>query len=139
SSIALVHETLSSAIDEEVAFDEVVDRLLAMLGEVTGASGRVRVGRTGSFGELPAELATPLVMVLTELIGNAVEHGFKDGRGGSVEVVGSRERGVLAVDIIDDGAGLPAKFSLGDSDRLGLQIVQTLVSAELDATIAVVR
>ena len=29
SSIALVHETLSSAIDEEVAFDDVVDRLLA--------------------------------------------------------------------------------------------------------------
>ncbi|MDQ1744635.1 MAG: two-component system, sensor histidine kinase PdtaS, partial [Pseudonocardiales bacterium] len=50
SSIALVHETLSSAIDEEVAFDEVVDRLLAMLGEVAGAGARVRVERIGSFG-----------------------------------------------------------------------------------------
>ena len=41
ASIALVHETLSSAIDEEVDFDEVVDRLLDMLVDVTGASGRV--------------------------------------------------------------------------------------------------
>jgi len=139
SSIALVHETLSSAIDEEVAFDEVVDRLLEMLGEVTGGSGRVAVRRTGSFGELPAELATPLVMVLTELIGNAVEHGFPDGRSGTVLVTGNRDRGVLAVDVVDDGAGLPAKFSLESSDRLGLQIVQTLISAELDATMELVR
>ena len=135
SSIALVHETLSSAIDEEVAFDEVVDRLLAMLGEVTGAAGRVRVARTGTFGELPAELATPLVMVLTELVGNAVEHGFPDGHSGTVEVSGRRSPSALTVAITDDGVGLPAKFSLDGSDRLGLQIVRTLIGAELDASL----
>jgi two-component sensor histidine kinase len=133
SSIALVHETLSSSIDEEVAFDEVVDRLLGMLAEVSGGGGRVTVSRTGSFGELPAELATPLVMVLTELVGNAVEHGFPGDRSGSVRVFGRREPGLLLVRVLDDGAGLPDRFSLGASDRLGLQIVQTLVNAELDA------
>ncbi|MDQ1719521.1 MAG: two-component system, sensor histidine kinase PdtaS [Pseudonocardiales bacterium] len=135
SSIALVHETLSSAIDEEVDFDEVVDRLLDMLVDVTGAAGRVQVSRIGSFGELPAELATPLVMVLTELVGNAVEHGFADGRGGWVGVSGIRSRGTLTVTVADDGAGLPEDFSLDRTDRLGLQIVRTLVDAELDAVL----
>ncbi len=135
SSIALVHETLSSAIDEEVAFDEVVDRLLAMLGEVAGAGARVRVERIGSFGQLSAELATPLVMVLTELVGNAVEHGFPGNRSGAVQVTGDRSRGVLSVRVLDDGAGLPDTFSLDNSDRLGLQIVRTLVEAELGATL----
>jgi two-component sensor histidine kinase len=135
SSIALVHETLSSAIEEEVDFDEVVDRLLDMLADVTGAAGRVIVRRVGSFGQLPAELATPLVMVLTELVGNAVEHGFAGGSSGSVDVEALRDRGVLIVTITDDGAGLPAGFSLEGTDRLGLQIVRTLVSAELDATL----
>ncbi|MEO6501727.1 MAG: histidine kinase N-terminal domain-containing protein [Jatrophihabitantaceae bacterium] len=135
SSIALVHETLSSAIDEEVAFDEVVDRLLSMLGEVAGSGARVLVQRIGSFGQLPAELATPLVMVLTELVGNAVEHGFAGNRSGSVHVIGDRARGVLTVQILDNGVGLPEKFSLDNSDRLGLQIVRTLVEAELDATL----
>jgi two-component sensor histidine kinase len=135
SSIALVHETLSSAIDEEVAFDEVVDRLLSMLGEVAGAGARVRVERIGTFGQLPAELATPLVMVLTELVGNAVEHGFPGTRSGAVQVMGERARGVLSVQVLDDGAGLPERFSLDNSDRLGLQIVRTLVEAELGATL----
>jgi len=138
SSIALVHETLSSAIDDEVDFDEVVDRLLSMLGEVAGSGARVRVRRIGNFGELPAELATPLVMVLTELVGNAVEHGFGDTGSGSVQVIGERARGVLSVQILDDGAGLPTEFSLDRTDRLGLQIVRTLVEAELGATLELV-
>jgi two-component sensor histidine kinase len=135
SSIALVHETLSSAIDEEVVFDEVVDRLLDMLADVTGAGGRVGVRRVGSFGELPADLATPLVMVLTELVQNAVEHGFPEPLTGSVEVSGQRERGTLKVTVSDDGAGLPDSFSVDRTDRLGLQIVRTLVGAELDASL----
>src|ERR1700712_3509604 len=130
-SIALVHETLSVSVDEEVDFDQVVDRLLGMLGEVAGSGDRVLVRRIGSFGQLQADLATPLVMVLTELVGNAVEHGFAGNRRGSVQVTGDRARGVLTVQILDDGAGLPERFSLDNSDRLGLQIVRTLVEAEL--------
>lgn len=136
ASIALVHETLSSAIDEAVNFDEVVDRLMEMLVDVTGSTGRVAVRRLGTFGELPAELATPLVMVLTELVGNAVEHGFPDGNTGTVEVSGQRSRGTLVVSVSDDGVGLPPGFSMEGTDRLGLQIVRTLVDAELDAVLA---
>jgi two-component sensor histidine kinase len=107
-----------------------------MLIDVTGSGGRVAVRRTGSFGELPAELATPLVMALTELVGNAVEHGFADGAAGSVEVSGQRVRGTLIVTVSDDGRGLPEGFSTEGSDRLGLQIVRTLVDAELDGTLS---
>jgi two-component sensor histidine kinase len=135
SSIALVHETLSSAIDEAVAFDDVVDRLLLMLADVTGAAGRITVRREGSFGELPAELATPLVMVLTELVQNAVEHGFPDGESGSVTVVGERVPGTVRVTVSDDGHGLPTAFETAASDSLGLQIVRTLVGSELGATL----
>ena len=34
SSIALVHETLAVSMDETVDFDDVVDRLLGMLGRI---------------------------------------------------------------------------------------------------------
>jgi len=54
-------------------------------------------------------------------------------------VIGTRARGVLTVQVLDDGAGLPDRFSLGASDRLGLQIVQTLVSAELNSSMELTR
>jgi two-component sensor histidine kinase len=135
SSIALVHETLSVSIDETVDFDDVVDRLLVMLSDVMGSSAHVRVRRLGSFGEIPAEVATALVLVLTELVQNAIEHAFPGRDEGLVEVIAERARGQLAVTIRDDGIGLPPDFVADSSDRLGLQIVRTLVSAELDGTV----
>jgi len=135
SSIALVHDTLSVSVDEAVPFDEIVDRLLAMLADVTGSAGRLRLRRDGTFGEVPAEIATALVLVLTELVQNAVEHAFpaRDGgrEGGTVEVSAWRARGRMTVRVSDDGVGLPPGFAADKSDRLGLQIVRTLVSAEL--------
>jgi two-component sensor histidine kinase len=135
SSIALVHETLSLSMDERVDFDGIVDRLLDMLGDVAGAGSRVKLGRSGSFGVLAATVATPLVMVLTEVVQNAVEHAFEDGGSGSVTVCAHRRIRSLDVSVVDDGQGLPDGFSLETSDRLGLQIVRTLVRSELRGTI----
>jgi two-component sensor histidine kinase len=135
SSIALVHETLSVSIDESVDFDEIVDRLLGMLSDVSGTRSRITTKRIGSFGVLPAEVATALVLVITELVQNAIEHAFAPGAEGLVEVLADRQRGQLVVTIRDDGVGLPRDFGTENSDRLGLQIVRTLVSAELAGTV----
>jgi two-component sensor histidine kinase len=134
-SIALVHETLSVSIDESVDFDEIVDRLLVMLSDVMGSATRISVDRQGSFGVIPAEVATALVLVLTELVQNAIEHAFPDDRAGVVSVRAQRRRGELTVTIVDNGIGLPDDFTSDRSDRLGMQIVRTLVSAELSGTV----
>jgi len=137
SSIAMVHETLSLSLDERVDFDGIVDRLLAMLSDVTEAGTRVRLRRLGSFGVLGADVATPLVMVLTEVVQNAVEHAFADGLTGTVTVAAHRRTRWLEVVVADDGRGLPPGFALDDTDRLGLQIVKTLATSELRGTLEV--
>ena len=138
ASIAMVHETLAVSLDERVDFDGIVDRLLGSLGDVAGAGTRVRLQRSGSFGILVADVATPLVMVLTEVVQNAVEHGFPtDAESGTVTVTACRSGRRVEVVVADDGRGLPAGFSLDASERLGLQIVRTLVTAELGGRIAV--
>jgi two-component sensor histidine kinase len=129
ATIALVHETLSEGLGETVDFDDVVDRTVAMAVEVAGASGPVRVLRAGSFGELEAENATPLALVLTELVTNAVEHGLAAG-GGTVLLEARRSGRQLHVVVQDDGAGLPAGFVAG-KDGLGTQIVKALVGGEM--------
>jgi two-component sensor histidine kinase len=138
ASIAMVHETLAVSLDERVDFDGIVDRLLGSLSDVAGAGTRVQLQRTGSFGVLPADVATPLVMVLTELVQNAVEHGFpEDTYTGTVTVTAFRLGRRMSVVVSDDGVGLPDRFALAASDRLGLQIVRTLMTAELGGTIEV--
>jgi two-component sensor histidine kinase len=130
ASIAIVHETLSETLDEQVDFDRVSDRLSEMMADVTSERADVGTSRGGSFGLLPAEIATPLAMVVTELLQNAVEHGLA-GRPGSLHVEVERSSVALHVEIDDDGQGLPVDFDQVTSASLGLSIVRTLVESEL--------
>ncbi len=140
TSIALVHETLSTSPDDRVDLDAIVDRLVPMLTDVAAVESPARVSRVGTFGSLSAELATPLVMVLAEVVQNAVQHGYRQGeRGGEVSVTVRRSARELTVTVADDGAGLPAGFSLERAPGLGLQIVRTLVESELRGSISMRR
>ncbi|GAA4900251.1 PAS domain-containing sensor histidine kinase [Tessaracoccus lubricantis] len=132
SSIAMVHETLSYSLVEEVAFDEVCDKILDMVGDLAASAGTVRAVRRGTFGVIPAEMATSLSMVITELCQNAVEHGL-DSASGVVEVVPQRDRAMLRIDIADGGHGLPEGFRMGAQKSLGLSIISTLIH-DLDGT-----
>jgi two-component sensor histidine kinase len=131
-SIAIVHETLSESVEERVDFDEVADRLGRMVTEVSAVGEKVQVERTGEFGVLASEVATPLAMVLTEVLQNSVEHGYAPGDRGRITVDARRIVGRLHVTVEDDGRGLPDGFDLDDSMNLGLSIVRTLVESELD-------
>jgi two-component system, sensor histidine kinase PdtaS len=144
-SIAIVHETLSQTFDESVAFDEVADRLRLMVTEVGAHGSEVVTTRQGSFGMVPADTATPLAMVVTELLQNALEHAFphrKQGDAPSGLSLGQGERSItltaqhmvgrLRVTVEDNGRGLPEGFDLDASTSLGLSIVRTLVESELE-------
>ena len=132
-TIAIVHETLSQEVLDEVGFDEIADRLGVMVTDVGARADRLVVRREGSFGLLPNETATALAMVLTELLQNAVEHGYPEEseRAGSIVVEPERIAGRLRVTVDDDGVGLPDGFDLDTSVNLGLSIVRTLVESEL--------
>jgi two-component sensor histidine kinase len=137
-SIAIVHETLSHAGEEHVDFDEIADRLGRMVTDVAVVGPAVRVVRRGSFGVLASETATPLAMVVTEALQNAVEHGYPDHvatHEGTIELAARTARGRLEVSITDDGRGLPEGFDLDASTSLGLSIVRTLVESELGGTL----
>lgn len=136
SSIALVHDALSMSVDEEVNLDQVVDRILPIMNDVASVDTPIRITRDGDLGVLDADRATALIMVITELVQNALEHAFDgDVVKGSVTIRAERSARWLDVVVHDDGRGLPEGFSLEKSDRLGLQIVRTLVSAELDGSL----
>jgi two-component system, sensor histidine kinase PdtaS len=139
-SIAVVHETLSHAPEEVVDFDDIADRVVMMAGEVSAAEVQVVPKITGSFGLLPASVATPLAMVLTELLQNALQHGFPQAGQdhGFLEVTAARDGDRLTVTVADSGIGLPEGFQLESATSLGLQIVRTLVVSELGGRLRMV-
>jgi two-component system, sensor histidine kinase PdtaS len=135
TSIAVVHETLAGSREDVVDVDDVLDQVLPMLGDLTSVGPAARTRRTGSFGELPAAAATPLVLAVTELLHNAAEHAFPEGEPGTIELIAERSGADLVVRVRDNGRGLPDGFDPAGSDGLGLQIVRTLVASELGGSL----
>ncbi len=136
ASIAIVHETLSTSSAETVLFDEVYDRIIHNAIELSVRP--VRLMKTGNFGVFGAQQATPLALVITELIHNSLEHGLAvSGDLLHVDVEVGEEN--IIVKVIDNGIGLPSGFTFESSSNLGLQIVRTLTENELKGTIKLSR
>ncbi len=130
TTIAFVHETLSHESGDEVDFDSVTAKLLDLARDTAASSRRRRqpqVIQVGRFSTLPAAVATPLAMVLSELLLNAAEHAGA----AHIELCAEREDSLIRVWVKDDGVGFDAESATG----LGLQIVRTLVTEQLSGTL----
>ena len=136
-TIALVHETLSREPGEDFAFVEIVRPLMRLAEESLQSPDRpVRFLMKGDGGRLPANIATPLSVVVTELLQNAIDHGFPEGSaGGTVVVLLGGDDDTIHIKVVNDGRGLDPGFDLDAATGLGLSIVRTLVTTELDGTI----
>jgi two-component sensor histidine kinase len=151
-SIALVHEILSRDPGDQVPFAEIVVSVKRMAEDSVVSSQPVEITVSGDLGEITADAATPLAVVLAELLQNAVEHAFEalpsdeeltagcDGpngtRVGHVWVTLKKDGKNLMVDVQDDGRGLPPGFDIELTTSLGLSIVRDLIVSQLEGTIA---
>jgi len=118
NSIALVHEALSVSVAERVDLDELVDKVLPAIG--TAPAPRRGQGPPGGHVRHAARRAGhALVLVLTELVHNALAHAFGPVRAGEVVVSARRPGRDVEVIVADDGQGLPPGFDPAASHGLG--------------------
>ena len=135
-SIALVHDLLARDAGDDIPFIDIVRPLMRMVEDgLVAPEQRVRFRVDGDGGIAPAEVATPLAVVLNELLQNAVDHAF-DAAGGNVSVTVSTGDDRLSVEVRDDGRGLPEDFDIATAKGLGLSIVRALVVSDLSGSIS---
>jgi two-component sensor histidine kinase/putative methionine-R-sulfoxide reductase with GAF domain len=118
-AIAAVHEVLTEQREDDVALDDLIERLRSMLVQGLGAGKHVEAELEDV--SLAGDRATALALVFSELLGNALEHG-----GNRVRVELAQRNGDVVLAIADDGAGLR-----GAGSGTGLSIVRALVTDEL--------
>jgi two-component sensor histidine kinase len=139
-TIAVVHEGLSQTADEVVDFDKVISSLLKMSVDLaTTQEQHIRISFMGKFGMMPAQDATPLSLVLTELVTNAVEHGFEGRDEGNITISVGRGGNNLSVVVEDDGNGYSSESAGGlarsSGSGLGTQIINTFVTNDFGGSV----
>ncbi len=136
-SIALVHEKLYQSADlGHVVFGDYVTTLVDSLFHTFNAARR-GIRRVVNLGgvRLAIDLAIPCGLVVNELLTNCLKHAFPEGRGGTITISMSHQRGRAELVVADDGIGLPADLDPASTGSLGLDLVFTFaeqLGAEVD-------
>ncbi len=136
AAIAAIHDLLArDPTSEELRLPDLAGQLARHLLHHAGAEERLRVHAEVSPLMLPAKEASAFVLILTELLCNAIEHAFPaDGRGDIfIRITRSGEEALL--EVRDTGCGLPADFDLERADSLGLRLVTRLAQRDLGGSV----
>jgi two-component sensor histidine kinase len=137
-SMAVIHEFLSHDEHRPINVKDVCQRIAAQVTQVSGSPDQeISVQVAGSNIRLPASQATPVAMVVNELLLNAVEHGLAGRSSGRIIIQLDDLGDAVRISIEDDGNGLPPDFDgVQQSKSMGLHIVYTLATDDLKGSFA---
>jgi two-component sensor histidine kinase len=128
-SVASIHRLLSRRHDEAAVdlgeyLREVAQGTVAALS-TTGETTLSFVSDSGC--RVDSDKAVSLGVIVAELVTNAIKYAHPAGVPGKVAVeCRKRADGTLAIDVVDDGVGLPEDIIPACSNSLGFRLVRSL-------------
>lgn len=89
---------------------------------------------------IDVEKASPLGLIINELISNSTKHAFPEGRKGNIQITLTRPAGDQ-VELIyqDDGIGISDNFDWQEPHSMGMNLVKVLVEGQLKGSIQLSR
>jgi two-component sensor histidine kinase len=131
-SIATVHEILSEAVSDEVDVLDLIRRVSSTISSnMVNPQANISISVQGDKFQMRSQRATSLALIANELLQNALEHGLTGCPEGNIVIQLRNERKRLILRVVDDGRGLPPDFNQETDLGLGLTIVKTSVTEDL--------
>ena len=130
-SMALVHDLVSHYDEDYISIRSIYDELCRLLRQsMVERNQHVEFRYHGDDCIISSHQASYISLVFNELISNSIVHGL-DGSDGVISLSVSSMNDAIALVFTDSGKGLPRDFDMAKSKRLGMQIINNLVTHEL--------
>lgn len=139
-SMALIHEKLYQTHDlAHIDMAEYLQQLVIQLKGTYDVSGNISFHVQAEQVLLDIDPAISCALMINELVANAIEHAFPDGRPGEIWIeLRSAPSGEYTFIVGDNGIGLPEEFDIHHSPSLGISLVNDLTE-QLNGTISLDR
>lgn len=129
-AVSTVHRRLYQS--EDVTQFNVSDFIRDLVTDLLAASGREEIKADFDLAEvvIPADKATPVALMVNELVTNALKHAFGANMNGTGPKIGIRLRGTeksFAIEVTDNGKGMPAGHQEGRYASFGMRLIKSLV------------
>lgn len=126
-SAALVYEISETLQEDPVEIGNLVRTIASALKSVYRPWRRVILNVSGDPLNLPLAIASPLAMIVNELVTNCFKHAFPDNRFGKVEIRYGVQDDTFTLAIVDDGIGFDIAQSAPGRGRMTVsQLAQAL-------------
>jgi two-component sensor histidine kinase len=133
SSIQHVHDRLYRSGDmKTIEFSQYLRDLCNDLADsvMQDEEGhRVKLEAECERMRLSVDFASKLGLVINEFVTNAFKHGTADAGETHIRVTCQKRDGVLFLEVLDNGAGLPADFDIARIKGLGMRLVRFVSSS----------
>ncbi len=128
-SMALIHEVLylSENLDK-INFSDYIKRITNHLFSMFSRNAK-KIRLELDVGEfyLDIDKAIPCGLIINELVSNAFKHAFPDGKSGKIQVRLANKLDRYTIVVKDNGVGFPDDVDMGNTETLGLQLLNDLV------------
>lgn len=135
--MALIHSQLYESENlSEINMKKFVDKLL-----LNYSVRDTKITKSVSVIDhpFPISIATPIGLIINELLSNVLKHAFDNRKEGKIEVIINKsEKNTINLTISDDGIGLPEGFDINITKTLGLRLVKILVEHQLQGILEVI-
>jgi two-component system, sensor histidine kinase PdtaS len=129
AAIGRVHEQLNRSEGAETfGVDVLLQTICQDLSQIYGAERDRITCRVESAQpvHLPLDVATPLALIVSEVVSNAFKHAFADGRRGEIVVSLAETEAQIRLEIHDDGVGFSADNGDARPQSIGLRLIELL-------------
>jgi PAS domain S-box-containing protein len=127
-AVSTVHRRLYQS--DDVTQFNVSDFMRDLVTDLLAASGREEIKSEFDLVDvtIPADKATPVALMVNELVTNALKHAFTaNGAGPKISVVLRGTSDSFVVEVADNGKGMPADHETSQDASFGNRLIKSLV------------
>jgi PAS domain S-box-containing protein len=136
-AMSAVHETLHGSENlSEIDLKTYLSKVTSSIFQ-TYAIAQDKVKLNIDIKEMPIGInqASPLGLIINELISNSLKYAFPGESTGEITVQMKKQDKEIELIVMDDGIGMPDELDWKNAKSLGLKLVRTLVENQLDGSI----
>ncbi|MFC2112772.1 sensor histidine kinase, partial [Bacteroidota bacterium] len=128
-SMALIHQMLYQS--EQIScirFGEYLEQLTSSLASMYRGQRDIQCKVSADGIELDIDTAIPLGLIINELVSNSYKYAFAGRASGKITIELVKSNGSYTLEVSDNGIGMPEDASQGNTNSLGIKLVNILTS-----------
>jgi PAS domain S-box-containing protein len=126
SMMVLYDKLYQSSSFTAISVKEYIPALAEQIVSNFPAAGSIRLDADVADFTLSSKTLQPLGIIINELITNAMKYAFAGRDGGRIQISAKIDDRRVAIEIADDGVGIPASIDFEKSPGFGLMLVKNL-------------